>query len=66
MHTTDVPLAPEARLREIAALLAAGFLRLKRRTGCVPGGDFPPHVPAEDSSGISPELAGCTPEGAAP
>jgi len=36
MHTTDVPLAPEERLREVAALLAAGFLRLKRRTGCVP------------------------------
>ena len=29
MHTTDVPLAPEERLREVAAILAAGLLRLR-------------------------------------
>ncbi len=26
----------DERLEELAALLAAGFLRLKRRTGCLP------------------------------
>ena len=31
MHTTDVPLAPEERLREVAAILAAGLLRLRTR-----------------------------------
>jgi len=31
MHTTDVPLAPEERLREVAGILAAGLLRLRTR-----------------------------------
>jgi hypothetical protein len=29
MHTTDVPLSAEERLREIAGILAAGLLRLR-------------------------------------
>ena len=41
MHTTDVPLSPEGRLREIAAMLAAGFLRLKCRPARPPA---PPHA----------------------
>ena len=31
MHTTDIPLSSEERLHEIAAILAAGILRLKAR-----------------------------------
>jgi hypothetical protein len=31
MHTTDVPLVPEERLREVAAILTAGLLRLHTR-----------------------------------
>ncbi len=30
----DMPV--DERLNEVASLLAAGFLRLKRRTGCLP------------------------------
>ena len=40
MYTTDVPLSPEERFREIAAILAAGVLRLKTRpeslSACLP------------------------------
>jgi len=32
MHTTDVPLSSEERLHEVAAILAAGVLRLKTRS----------------------------------
>ena len=32
MHMTDVPLSSEERLRELAAILAAGVLRLKTRS----------------------------------
>lgn len=59
-------MSADERLQELAALLAAGFLRLKRRTGCVPDGNVPPHVSAEDSSKFSAELTGCGPEEAAP
>jgi len=31
VHTTDVPLSAEERLREIAGILAAGLLRLRTR-----------------------------------
>ena len=31
MHTTDVPLSPDERLREAASILAAGLLRLRTR-----------------------------------
>jgi len=31
MHTTDVPLSAEERLREVAGILAAGLLRLRTR-----------------------------------
>jgi len=31
MHTTDVPLSADERLREVAAILAAGLLRLRTR-----------------------------------
>jgi len=44
MHTTDVPLSSEERLREIVAILAAGLLRLRPPPSH-------PHVPrgGEDS-----------------
>jgi len=65
-HDDPGRMSEDERLDEVAALLAAGFLRLKRRTGCVPSGDFRPHAPAEDSPEFSAELTGCGPEGAAP
>jgi hypothetical protein len=46
------------RLDEIAALLAAGFLRWKRRTGCLPSADMPPLLCPEESSKISPHSTG--------
>ena len=65
-HDDPDRMSEDERLDEVAALLAAGFLRLKRRTGCVPSGDSAQHVPAEDSSEFSAELTGCGSEEAAP
>ena len=65
-HDDPDRMSAEERLGEVAALLAAGFLRLKRRTGCLPDGDVPPHVAAEDSSEFPAELTGCASEEAAP
>lgn len=36
MRHDPADMSIDDRLEEIAALLAAGFLRLKRRTGCLP------------------------------
>jgi len=37
MHHDDLPaMSVDERLDEVASLLAVGFLRLKRRTGCLP------------------------------
>jgi hypothetical protein len=37
MHRDDpAALCADERLDEVASLLATGFLRLKRRTGCLP------------------------------
>ena len=39
LTTTDpMDMTPDQRRSEIAAILAAGFLQLKRRAGCVPTG----------------------------
>jgi len=65
-HDDPSRMSEDERLDEVAALLAAGFLRLKRRTGFFPGGDSAAHDRAEDSAEISSELTGCSPEGAAP
>lgn len=65
-HDDPSLMSEDERLDEVAALLAAGFLHLKRRTGCVPGRDLAAHPPAEDSSEVSSELTGCASEGAAP
>jgi len=35
-HDDLADMPTDDRLEELAALLAAGFLRLKRRTGCLP------------------------------
>jgi len=40
----------EDRLEDLAALLAAGFLRLKRRTGCVPSESAGSSLPPSDSA----------------
>lgn len=37
MHRDDLAgMSADERLDEVASLLAVGFLRLKRRTGCLP------------------------------
>ena len=47
MHHDDLDRMPiDDRMEELAALLAAGFLRLKRRTGCLP----PPTSESAESS----------------
>ena len=47
MHRNDPAAMPiEERLDEVASLLAGGFLRLKRRTGCLP----PEACPSPDST----------------
>jgi hypothetical protein len=35
-HDDPAAMSIDERLDEVASLLAAGFLRLKRRTGCLP------------------------------
>jgi hypothetical protein len=61
MHTTDlsavalpkadVPLSAEERLQEVAAVLAAGLLRLRTRPQLVPTSDMPDgHVPTLESA----------------
>lgn len=52
----------DERLDEFASLLAAGFLRLKRRTGCLP----PATSDSAESSKIPPESACHLSETAAP
>jgi len=54
MHTTDVPLSPDERLREVAAILAAGLLRLRARpqlaaAADVSGGHVPPQEAAKSA-----------------
>jgi hypothetical protein len=54
MHTTDVPLSAEERLREVASILAAGLLQLRTRpqlaaTSDIPGGHVPPQESAESA-----------------
>lgn len=45
----------DQRLDEIAALLATGFLRLKRRTGCLPPESPPATSESAESSRILPK-----------
>ena len=46
MHTTDVPLSADERLREVAAILAAGLLRLRTRPQLAATSDMAgEHVP---------------------
>ena len=57
MHTTDVPLDPEERLRQVAAILAAGLLRLRTRpqlaaTSDISGGHVPPQESAESAQKV--------------
>ncbi len=49
------------RLEELTALLAAGFLRLKRRTGCLP----PPASERAESSKTPSDSAWPSPENSA-
>ncbi|MBN1942405.1 MAG: hypothetical protein JW849_03835 [Phycisphaerae bacterium] len=61
---TDDPadMSIDDRLDELTALLAAGFLRLKRRTGCLPpstsesveSSRIPPDSPCDFSESMAP------------
>ncbi len=57
-HDDPDRMSIDDRLEELVAMLAAGFLRLKRRTRVLPSGDHPAHVSAEKSPEIPAELAG--------
>ena len=60
MHATDADeMTPQQRLDEIADILASGFLRLRRRTGHVPGVEHGSSPPAENSFSLPSELPGC-------
>jgi hypothetical protein len=52
-HDDPADMSIDDRLEELAALLAAGFLRLKRRTGCLP----PATSESAESSKLSPDSA---------
>ena len=52
-HDDPADMSIDDRLEELAALLAAGFLRLKRRTGCLP----PPTSESAGSSRTPPDSA---------
>ena len=41
-HDDPAHMSIDERLDEVASLLAAGFLRLRRRTGCLPSDASPP------------------------
>ncbi len=57
-HDDPSRLTAAERTDEIAALLAAGFLRLKRRTRCLPTGHKSPQIAAAESSEFRPESSG--------
>jgi hypothetical protein len=46
--TDPASLTPEQRVEEIAAILAAGLLRLRRRAA-VPAASPPPEIPADSA-----------------
>ena len=51
MHTTDVPLSPDERLREVAAILASGLLRFRTRPQLAATSDMSgEHVPPQESA----------------
>jgi len=51
MSTTDVPLSPDERFREVAAILAAGLLRLRTRPQLAATAEMPgPHAAPTESS----------------
>ena len=64
-HDDPIRMTDAERTDEVASLLAAGFLRLKRRTCLLPGGDDPVHVSAENSPEKRAELAGWVPHASA-
>lgn len=41
MHTTDVPLSPDERVREVAGILAGGLVRLRTRPQLAATSDIP-------------------------
>jgi len=73
MHTTDlsagtlaeadVPLSPDERLREVAAILAAGLLRLRTRPQLAATSDITgePATPQESENSARKALGFCAP-----
>lgn len=71
MHRDDpAATSVDERLDEIASLLAAAFLRLKRRTGCLPPGGFTSPDSTTSESAASSKIPADSPchlsEGSAP
>ena len=63
MSTTDVPLSPEERFREVAAILAAGILRLRTHPQFAATADMPGEhaAPTESSESAQKALGFPTP-----
>ena len=61
-HDDPADMSIDDRLEELVALLAAGFLRLKRRTGCLP----PPTSESAESPRTPPDSAWRSSETSAP
>jgi len=55
-HDDPAAMSIDDRLDEIASLLATGFLRLKRRTGCIPPDAFSSLDPATCESAESSKI----------
>ena len=57
MHCDDTAaMSIDKRLNEVASLLAVGFLRLKRRTGCLPPDAFSSPDPSTCESAESSKI----------
>ena len=59
-HDDPADMSIDDRVEELAALLAAGFLRLKRRTGCIPF-ESESSLPAADSAWRPPKSTALCP-----
>ena len=57
-HADPQNMSPEERLAEVAAILGAGYLRLKQRTRYLPAAGRTPHASAEKSPEFQPESSG--------
>ena len=58
-YTDPAEMSPDQRFTELATILAAGFLRLKRRTPYLADGHVSAEVPPSEICPNTSELAGC-------